>query len=240
MGKRREGIRLVQYPNIIGFWILWIWQIVANLNYTNDLRSEEYLVVPMMGGRKLVMSLFIISTIWSLFLRWKFGEANFKHLNHTGPYGVGVKVFWTKDCQNHTLVYYPISYYQWFLGLENPADYFMSWNYFGRRGQIERRLNMKWFYNMNAENPARNIQKRDARTDPFFNGLKIEAVNNAVFDMNAAALNHDEMKLSPIIFSHGLCNNSAVYSRHNMELASHGYIVFAPNHNDGTCSYTEK
>ena len=25
-----------------------------------------------------------------------------------------------------------------------------------------------------------------------------------------------------------------------MELASHGYIVFCPNHNDGTCNYTEK
>jgi len=58
--------------------------------------------------------------------------------------------------------------------------------------------------------------------------------------MNAAALNHDEMKLSPIIFSHGLCNYSAIYSQHNLELASHGYIVFVPNHNDGTCCYTEK
>ena len=63
------------------------------------------------------------------------GEANFKPLlHHSGPYGVGVKIFWTKDMENHTLVYYPISYYQWLTGVENPAKYFLSWNLFGNRG----------------------------------------------------------------------------------------------------------
>lgn len=91
------------------------------------------------------------------------------------------------------------------------------------------------------DDPSKKIDdKKDAKIDNFFSDLKIEAVHNAVFDMNAAALNHDNMKLSPIIFSHGLVMSSADYSRHNLELASHGYIVFSMNHNDGSCSYTEK
>lgn len=58
--------------------------------------------------------------------------------------------------------------------------------------------------------------------------------------MNAAALNQDALKLSPVIFSHGMLADSTSYSRHNLELASHGYIVFVPNHHDGSCAYTEK
>lgn len=58
--------------------------------------------------------------------------------------------------------------------------------------------------------------------------------------MNAAALNGSELKMTPIIFSHGSMGDQALYSRHCMELASHGYIIFVPNHNDGSCAYTEK
>ena len=57
--------------------------------------------------------------------------------------------------------------------------------------------------------------------------------------MNAAALNGSHVKLTPIIFSHALMMSNAHYSRHCIELASHGYIVFALNHNDGSCNYTE-
>ena len=57
--------------------------------------------------------------------------------------------------------------------------------------------------------------------------------------MNAAALSGSPLKLTPIIFSHALRMDNAHYSRHCIELASHGYIVFALNHNDGSCNYTE-
>lgn len=43
----------------------------------------------------------------------------------------------------------------------------------------------------------------------------------------------------PVIFTHGnggLVKNS---SGHCREMASHGYIVFAIDHNDGSCAYTE-
>ena len=50
----------------------------------------------------------------------------------------------------------------------------------------------------------------------------------------------ETIELSPIIFSHGCAADSFIYSRHLLELASHGYAVFAIQHNDQSCNYTEK
>ena len=88
-----------------------------------------------MGGRRFTLTLFAILTVISMLLSWRAGEGNFVGLyKHTGPYGVGIKVFWTKDMQNHTLVYYPTSYFQWYEGTLYPASRFMPWNLFGKRG----------------------------------------------------------------------------------------------------------
>jgi predicted dienelactone hydrolase len=46
-------------------------------------------------------------------------------------------------------------------------------------------------------------------------------------------------KLRPVIFSHGLFANNISYTGLQRDLASHGYIVFAINHADGTCIYTQ-
>ena len=46
-------------------------------------------------------------------------------------------------------------------------------------------------------------------------------------------------KIVPIIFSHGLVSYSGHYTGHCRELASHGYIVFAIDHLDGSSTYTE-
>ena len=45
--------------------------------------------------------------------------------------------------------------------------------------------------------------------------------------------------LIPIIFSHGLSANRTMHSGICRNLASHGYIVFAPDHHDLTSSYYE-
>jgi predicted dienelactone hydrolase len=45
--------------------------------------------------------------------------------------------------------------------------------------------------------------------------------------------------LRPVIFSHGLFANNISYSGLLKDLASYGYIVFAINHADGTCIYTQ-
>jgi platelet-activating factor acetylhydrolase len=48
-----------------------------------------------------------------------------------------------------------------------------------------------------------------------------------------------EMKLIPIVYSHGLTGSRTSYTSVCQELASHGYIVFALDHHDGSCPYTE-
>ena len=45
--------------------------------------------------------------------------------------------------------------------------------------------------------------------------------------------------LIPVIYSHGLCSNRTMHSGTCKDLASHGYIVFALDHQDGTSSYIE-
>jgi pimeloyl-ACP methyl ester carboxylesterase len=46
-------------------------------------------------------------------------------------------------------------------------------------------------------------------------------------------------QLIPVIFSHGLSSNRTMHSGLCRDLASHGYIVFAPDHMDQTSSYYE-
>ena len=43
----------------------------------------------------------------------------------------------------------------------------------------------------------------------------------------------------PIVFSHGLTASRSLYTTHCRELAACGYIVFALDHHDGSCHYTE-
>jgi predicted dienelactone hydrolase len=45
-------------------------------------------------------------------------------------------------------------------------------------------------------------------------------------------------RLVPIIVSHGFCSRGMGYSTLCRELASHGMLVIAPDHLDGSCSYT--
>jgi len=92
----------------------------------------------------------------SIFWFYRLGEADFTTQlirTHTGPYGIGVKVFWTKVHDNHTVVYYPISKCEWERACEKPEKYFLPWNIFGKKGQLQKSLNMQWFGNARRDNP---------------------------------------------------------------------------------------
>lgn len=70
--------------------------------------------------------------------------------------------------------------------------------------------------------------------------MKIEAIVNGKFDVVRILLDKvNDSKLVPIIYSHGLASSCGIYSAHLRELASHGYIIFAMDHQDGSCGYTE-
>ena len=71
----------------------------------------------------------------------------------------------------------------------------------------------------------------------YYDNLYIEALQNAEFDVQQNLKN--SKKLTPIIFSHGVCSNNHCFVGLHKEFASHGYIVFALDHLDGTANYTE-
>lgn len=49
-----------------------------------------------------------------------------------------------------------------------------------------------------------------------------------------------DKKLIPLIFSHGLAGQRTAYSGLCKDLASHGYLVIAPSHFDGTAQICKK
>ena len=88
--------------------------------------------------------------------------------------------------------------------------------------------------NSEADEPEKHITE-PKRHHKFYKNLKIDAIPNAKFDFSE----DQAAKLVPIVFSHGLNSSGATYSKHCIELASHGYIVFAIWHLDGSCQYSE-
>ena len=65
---------------------------------------------------------------------------------------------------------------------------------------------------------------------------KIEVAENAEFDLNDGS---SETRLATIIFSHGVGSKAEDYSGYCREIASFGYLVFAPDCIDGSSCYTE-
>jgi predicted dienelactone hydrolase len=66
--------------------------------------------------------------------------------------------------------------------------------------------------------------------------IKIDAIKNANL---AKDFSSGRKKLRPVLFSHGLFANNKMYTGLCIDLASHGFIVFAPNHSDGSCMHTQ-
>jgi len=48
------------------------------------------------------------------------------------------------------------------------------------------------------------------------------------------------MKITPLVFCHGLAGSRTAYSGICRDLASHGFIVFTMSHFDGTANYSKK
>jgi len=59
--------------------------------------------------------------------------------------------------------------------------------------------------------------------------------------LNEAAISRDftdKKQLKPLVFSHGMGGNRMKYSGILREFASHGMLVVAIDHQDGSCDYT--
>lgn len=76
---------------------------------------------------------------------------------------------------------------------------------------------------------------------PIFYRDLVLMKNECVLDKGRLAFNYrvGTLALKPIIFSHGLKANHEIFSGLIRDLVSYGHIVFAINHEDESCVYTE-
>lgn len=70
-----------------------------------------------------------------------------------------------------------------------------------------------------------------------FKNVTVPAFKSSVFDGKKQMANCSG-KIVPIIMSHGLTVTRHFYTALCAELASHGYIVLALDHHDGSCCHT--
>lgn len=88
-------------------------------------------------------------------------------------------------------------------------------------------INLKWLF---------HLKKADST---YFSQSTKVIRTLAIKDAKLAKEFGKEKSLTPIVWSHGLIGNSNFYNILGMEFASNGYIVFIPDHLDGSASYTE-
>ena len=103
-----ETFRVLLFPNVVGYLILGGYKL---LGYFWELDADYNTVIITIYAAGVCISIFL----------WNYcGEVDFKPCGDpSGPHGVGCKRFWTKENQNHILVYYPISRKQWQKGVED-------------------------------------------------------------------------------------------------------------------------
>ena len=162
---------------------------------------------------------YLIHVLKFIALLTTIGLSRSREYDVEGPYGVGFREFkLTTGNQAKVAVYYPID---------------------------------KDFYEANKNNPSKNISRmRDGvktatgvgigfnvLTPIFFRyyiSLRIQVIHNYPLHKDFA---EGDKKLTPIIFSHGLIVNRTNHSSICRELASHGCIVYALDHTDGSSSF---
>ena len=79
-----------------------------------------------------------------------------------------------------------------------------------------------WWFKMNPDH---------GMGDKYLQKLKFPAYENALYDL--------DMKLTSIVFIHGLTAHGSLHYGYSAELASHGYLVMNLDVISGDASYTE-
>ena len=113
------------------------------------------------------------------------------------------------------------------MAAKSPEKYFQTYSIYGHNEKVAAAKVGGWVQKTDKEQPITH----------FYDDLKIDAIVDGKFDVLLENVN--DSKLVPILFSHGLASSCSIYSAHLRELASHGYIVFAMDHQDRSCGYTE-
>jgi len=116
------------------------------------------------------------------------------------------------------------------------------------RGEMKGGMMVKTFYPAKAGSKGRRMKFTSSEVaggiakyinmPEFMFGHLPLAYDNALENVPIAA-NEAEHKFPVLVFSHGLGGHADVYTVVAEEIASHGYIVVVPTHNDLTAAYNE-
>mmetsp|Transcript_13559 Transcript_13559/g.13292 ORF Transcript_13559/g.13292 Transcript_13559/m.13292 type:complete len:255 (+) Transcript_13559:32-796(+) len=185
-----------------------------------------YFINFIIGAKYIAFGFLIGPVLIKTYLFLKFEEIQFKDLLLVGPYKVGYKEFNIQPVGNIVSVFYPIDEEEHVAKNKN----FSTNPLWLRHGA----KSIEGLHNLLAS-------KMKTRPLPVFvnSGLLLESMY-VVMDAN---LSKDflgkEKSLVPIIFSHGYGLARYFYTALFREIVSHGYIVFAIDHSDGTCTYSQ-
>eukprot|EP00347_Sterkiella_histriomuscorum_P022261 403331108 len=205
-----EGVRMAQYPSLISLFIL----SPISFAFTGICCS--------------MTSIQIALTLLSSSLLYIYGESDYSQYKFCGTYKVGYKTIRTDKYDNEIGVYYPIDTQKTVQKLtENQKAYLVD------------PKNVNHFVNgMNRAMTLGHPPKDGQKNGWFFKHL-MSIVLDAVKGAQISKDFHDGAKpIVPIVLSHGLSGNYQFYHLMCADYASNGFIVFAINHRDDTCTYT--
>ncbi|PVU96825.1 hypothetical protein BB561_000930 [Smittium simulii] len=92
--------------------------------------------------------------------------------------------------------------------------------------------------NQNPPIPSNNFINQDQSDTGTSKNQSDLAFSSEINQINAQPVNNTTHKFPVAIFSHGLAGNRSTYSAICRELASHGFIIIAIEHRDGSASAT--
>ncbi len=163
-----------------------------------------------------------------------FGDSDFSRMSLKGPYQVGYRDHRASKLGSEVSIYYPVDRDEYdrvirkrntlwlrhgdhtLLGLAKASVPY---------GQEDhpRLCWFRYFRRIRMDTATDAQLSRDFIADKAATAIEVEQVN--------------KKSLVPVIFSHGLSSNRTLHSGTCRDLASFGYVVFAPDHMDLTCSY---
>ena len=218
IGARMEGIRIAQVINGFCFlmWTLYFLSVVAFVPQGGKFNAFT-------KTNTTLTLLVVVFWLQNVFYTQMLGATDFSALQFDGPYKVGVRYFHTRTADTETMVFYPIDDDEYESKLETHNTFWLRHpeKWIAAQQFIFRKF-LAW--------PVPKCILRQ------FKQVKLDCVLDATLSRDFV---EGKRILQPILFSHGIFGSNNSYTGLLKDMASHGYIVFALNHADGSCIYTE-
>lgn len=175
-----------------------------------------------------IVALIIFSTVvfFGLITPIFYGDSNFSLVELSGPYEVGHKDIFMSVTGNAVSVFYPMDKDVHNKILDEEPERNTQWLRYGYNTRLGgARATAPW--------------GKEYHSHPFIwkfvDGARLDTAQDGELAKDFA---DGSKTLVPVIYSHGLTSTRTFQSGSCRDLASNGYIVFAPDHHDGTCNYS--